>query len=338
VSELIWEPLQALCESAEQIFIVPDGELALLNFGALPVGENEYLLERPVLLHLLSAERDLLQDTRKPARPQIQWLAMANPEFDRAAASEATAVQVAFRGERSECADFQALRFQPLPVSAQEITDIRKLWSKSASTQLLVGDAASEANFKQLAPKSGTIHLATHGFFLGSQGGASAGPLRGVGGMRPSADAPICHDLNPLLLSGLALAGANARAEREGQAEDGVLTAEEIAALDLSQTEWAVLSACDTGVGDIRSGEGVMGLRRAFQVAGARTVIMSLWSVQEDFARDWMTALYRSRLRDRSSTAEAVRSASREALEQARRTHNAHPFYWAAFVASGDWR
>ena len=86
---------------------------------------------------------------------------------------------------------------------------------------------------------------------------------------------------NPLLLSGLALAGANRRAT-SGDGEDGILTAEEVGALDLGGVEWAVLSACDTGLGEIRAGEGVFGLRRAFQVAGVRTVIMSLWSVQDE--------------------------------------------------------
>jgi CHAT domain-containing protein len=99
-----------------------------------------------------------------------------------------------------------------------------------------------------------------------------------------------------------------------------------------------VLSACDTGLGDVRAGEGVLGLRRAFQVAGARTLIMSLWSVEDDAARAWMTSLYTARLRDGRPTAEAVRIATLAALARSRRAGNAHPFFWAAFVAAGDWR
>jgi CHAT domain-containing protein len=144
---------------------------------------------------------------------------------------------------------------------------------------------------------------------------------------------------NPLLLSGLVLAGANHRSAAGAEEDDGILTAEEIAALDLSGVEWAVLSACDTGVGDIRAGEGVFGLRRAFQVAGVGTLIMSLWSVEDEATREWMTALYEARLERRLDTAEAVREASLSVLRRHREAgESTHPFYWAGFVAAGDWR
>ena len=103
--------------------------------------------------------------------------------------------------------------------------------------------------------------------------------------------------------------------------------------------EWAVLSACDTGVGDIRAGEGVFGLRRAFQIAGAGTVIMSLWSVDDRATRDWMRALYEARLVEELDTAECVRDASLTLLNRRREEgESTHPFYWGAFVAAGDWR
>ncbi len=142
---------------------------------------------------------------------------------------------------------------------------------------------------------------------------------------------------SPLLLTGLVFAGANLKG-RSGR-DDGILTAEEIAGLNLRGTEWAVLSACDTGLGEIRAGEGVFGLRRAFQIAGVRTVIMSLWSVDDQATREWMNALYRGRLQERLDTVAAVRNASLSVL-QGRRSKglSTHPFYWAAFVAAGDWR
>jgi len=142
-----------------------------------------------------------------------------------------------------------------------------------------------------------------------------------------------------LLLSGVALAGANRRVSSGSAADDGVLTAEEVASLDLSGVEWAVLSACETGVGEVRPGEGILGLRRAFQVAGARTVVMSLWAVEDRAARDWMRALYEGRLQRQLSSAEAVQSASLTLLRQRRAGgQSTEPFYWAAFVAVGDWR
>ena len=142
-----------------------------------------------------------------------------------------------------------------------------------------------------------------------------------------------------MLLSGLALAGANRRAQAKPDEDDGILTAEEVASLDLSGVEWAVLSACDTGVGEIKAGEGVFGLRRAFQVAGARTVVMSLWSVEDQATRAWMRALYEGRFQRKLSTADAVHQASLAVLRDRRANgQSTHPFFWAAFVAAGDWR
>jgi CHAT domain-containing protein len=140
-------------------------------------------------------------------------------------------------------------------------------------------------------------------------------------------------------ISGLALAGANHHEGVTPRHDDGVLTAEEILALDLRGVEWAVLSACETGAGDVVSNEGVLGLRRAFAIAGARTVIMSLWSVDDASTRQWMTALYRHRLAERRTTVEAIRDAALDVLRERRaRGQSTHPFYWAAFVANGDWR
>jgi CHAT domain-containing protein len=205
------------------------------------------------------------------------------------------------------------------------------------------GGAADEATFKRLAPGRRVIHLATHGFFLdlrcapGGEGGT-----RGVMGLVPAASGPEPSSPpgeNPLLLSGLALAGANLRDQAEAGDEDGVLTADEIAALDLSGTEWAVLSACGTGLGEVAAGEGVLGLRRAFLAAGTRTVFTSLWSVRDKPTREWMAALYRHRLLDGAGTAEAARAASLDLLRSRRaQGRSTHPFEWAAFLAAGDWR
>ena len=142
---------------------------------------------------------------------------------------------------------------------------------------------------------------------------------------------------SPLLFSGLALAGANHRAEAGQGEDDGILTAEEVSALDLSGTDWAVLSGCDTGLGEIGKSEGVFGLQRAFRVAGARTVIMSLWNVQDEGTRRWMSALYRARLEGHLGSAASVRRAQVEVLRERRKAHlDTHPFHWAAFLATGS--
>jgi CHAT domain-containing protein len=144
---------------------------------------------------------------------------------------------------------------------------------------------------------------------------------------------------NPLILSGLALAGATHRESAGPGEEDGILTAEEVASLDLSGVDWAVLSACLSGSGRIITGEGVFGLRRAFLIAGARTIITSLWAVEDEATKMWMKRLYEARFRDGKPTAECVREASLRTINELRRRRKStHPFYWAGFVAAGDWR
>ncbi len=102
--------------------------------------------------------------------------------------------------------------------------------------------------------------------------------------------------------------------------------------------EWAVLSACESGLGEVRAGEGVLGLRRAFEIAGAGSLILSLWAVDDASTRDWMRALYEARGRG-APTAACVREASRATLAGRRaRGSSSHPYYWGAFVATGDWR
>ena len=134
---------------------------------------------------------------------------------------------------------------------------------------------------------------------------------------------------NPLLRSGLALAGANRL--RSGQ-DDGVLTALEVAGLDLAGTELAVLSACETGVGAVQNGEGVYGLRRALVLAGVRTQIASLWKVDDAATKDLMIDYYR-RLQAGAGRSQALREAQLAMLKSPTR---AHPYYWASFIAIGE--
>jgi CHAT domain-containing protein len=248
------------------------------------------------------------------------------------------------RGSSVEtCGSLQAASFQPLEGTLQEVRALSDIWTSnpvtgSEGTRILVGREANEARFKREAPGSRVLHLATHGFFL--NGTCPAGPsgTRAVGGVAKSGGRPLRLD-NPLRLAGLALAGANRRASARPDEDEGILTAQEVASLNLEGVEWAVLSACDTGVGEIKAGEGASGLRRAFQVAGARTVIMSLWSVDDQATRDWMRALYEGRFQQKLSTADAVQAANLAMLRARRSTgQSTEPFYWAAFVAVGDWR
>jgi CHAT domain-containing protein/tetratricopeptide (TPR) repeat protein len=329
----IWDPLATALAGATRIFIVPDGQLNVVNFAALPASAGHFLADEPVLLHYVSTERDLAMPAATAASSGL--LAVGGATFDgQTMTPETTAA-------RSACEEFSRMRFPALPGSRREVVDITRTWPDASAPDVTVlsGAAATETAVKRAAAGRRVVHLATHGFFLGGECIPGVSGTRGVGGLarRPAASASDTD--NPLLLSGLALAWANRRDKARTSEDDGILTAEEIAGLNLQGTEWAVLSACDTGLGEIKAGEGVFGLRRAFQVAGARTVIMSLWSVEDTSARVWMRALYDGRFRQQRSTSDAVREASRTVLAARRaRGQSTHPFFWAGFVAAGDWR
>jgi len=330
----IWDPLAANVAGTTRTFIVADGALTLVNFAALPDAEGRYLVEGKSVIHYLSTERDLVSPAGATTRNTL--LAVGGAAFG----GRVSASTVSASLRRAGCQGFGALQFEDLPGSRREASEIVRSWSEHdpGTVTLLSGLAATETAVKRDLGGHRVVHLATHGFFLGADCTPAVQKTRGVGGLTTQTKRSPTVD-NPLLLSGLAFAGANRPRKPGTDEDDGILTAEEIAALNLQGTEWAVLSACDTGLGAIAAGEGVLGLRRAFQVAGARTVIMSLWSVEDRAAMDWMRALYDGRLRRGLDTAAAVRDASLSVLAQRRaRRASTHPFYWAGFVASGDWK
>jgi CHAT domain-containing protein len=201
----------------------------------------------------------------------------------------------------------------PLPGARGEARDVAARARPGERTLVLLGERADEANFKRLAPTFEVLHLATHAVYREIP---SSGPL---------AD-------DPLQLAAVALSSGGT------DSDDGLLSAEEIASLDLEGVKWAVLSACATGRGRSVPSEGVLGLRRAFQIAGVRTLIVSLWPVEDEATRGFMRRLYDARREGENSTA-AVREASRELLSEERHVLGAsHPYFWGGFVAVGDWR
>jgi CHAT domain-containing protein len=194
----------------------------------------------------------------------------------------------------------------------------------------LIGARATETAIKgKRAPR--VLHIATHGFFLHDQTlqRRPPGGLAQIGGSG-SVFGPSLSTENPLLRSGLALAGAN---RRESGAQDGILTALEVAGLDLWGTELVVLSACDTGRGKVVVGEGVYGLRRALVIAGAESQLVSLWEVDDEATRELMEAYY-ARLAAGEGRSEALR---RVQLEMLGSEEYSHPYYWASFIPIGAW-
>ena len=328
---LAWDPVVPALRSAKTVFIVPDDRLALVSFATLPSGDG-YLLESGPTFHYLSSERDVLR--LAPAASSARGLlAIGGPDFDATVGAQQAPGRDVYRGPVAACGSLQKLSFEPLPGAAIEAEEIAKLWRGARIDEPVViwtGGQASETELKRNSSRYSAIHLATHGFFTPNDCGQ--GESGGGAEVEPAID--------PLLSSGVALAGANKRHEvaAESDRDDGMLTAEEVASIDLSHAEWVVLSTCGSGLGKVTDGEGVIGLRRAFQVAGAGTLVMSLWNVRDVETREFMLGLYAARLAG-SSTADAMRSAALEVLAFKRKTGRAtHPHDWGAFVAAGAWR
>jgi CHAT domain-containing protein len=304
----IWGPLRPALQGARLAFVVPDGMLNLIPFAALPVG-NGYLVDHGPVIAMLSSERDLIPAEAAPKKTGL--LAIGSPEFEQAAL---VTQGPPLRGAPMDCEAFSEMQFGPLPASLGEVRDISttwKKWNQQEPADLLTGSEATRARFLEVAPTARVLHVATHAFVLDK----------------------ACGKGNPLLHSGLVFAGAN----HDRQAS--VLTAQQIASLDLDGVDWAVLSACSTGNGELHDGEGVLGLVRSFRVAGAKTVVMTLWQVDDEIARRFMRSLYAERFARHQTSADAAWLATRTLLaEQRAAGKSTHPWYWAGFVASGAWQ
>ncbi len=313
----IFAPVQVHLGNTSHVLISPDSQLNLVPFAALVDGQNRYLVETYTLTYLTSG-RDLLRSPHS-APSQQPPVVFANPDFETADAQGVIWVASASRGG-ARSPDMGSLRFGPLAGSALEVEAIRP-WLGEEAVVLTEANATENA-LKQVQGPS-ILHLATHGFFL--QDVPVPPPDTGAGPLPQSA-----HRVeNPLLRSGLALAGFN---QRDSDGEDGVLTALEVASLNLRGTRLVVLSACETGLGDVADGEGVYGLRRAFVLAGAESLLMSLWQVGDRRTADLMQQYY-ERLGQGSGRSEALRQVQLAALQN---PADRHPYYWAAFFLSGQ--
>lgn len=298
-----------------EILIAPDGALNVIPFSALVDAKGEFLLKTYNFTYLTSG-RDLM---RLAVRTKAQGggVMFADPAFDATQkAPKAGGAQT--RGRRSS--DLASLLWPPLPGTAKEADEVEK------KMKLVVyrKEQATETTLKQVrGPR--VLHLATHGFFLPDETPpvAKEAENRAVPTQGP---APTGE--NPLLRSGLAFAGAN---KLESGNDDGILTAMEATGLDLWGTKLVVLSACETGVGKVTNGDGVYGLRRALVIAGAESLVMSLWQVDDEATKELMVGYY-GRLGAQKPRSTALRETQ---LDIASRKGYAHPFYWASFVPAG---
>lgn len=346
VDEKVMRPVRALLGQTRFVFISPDGALNLIPFAALVDEHDRYLVEQYTFSYLTSG-RDLLRlQFKQPNRQEA--LVVANPDFGektktgsaRQRGLQYRSGKLAATGEGSVLADYY---FPPLPGTADQARALKAILKDAT---VLTQARATEAALKQVSSPR-ILHITTHGFFLENQQPVSEGkPLPGA-----MTSAPVTGLIeNPLLRSGLALAGANL--DKGSAEDDGILTAQEAAGLDLWGTKLVVLAACDTGVGEVKNGEGVYGLRRALVLAGSETQVMSLWPVSDMGTRDLMIEYYQ-RLLEGQGRSEALRQVQLRMLNFDSRTLTqsgtkrlnrkatpkkyTHPFYWASFIQSGEW-
>jgi CHAT domain-containing protein len=297
----LMQPLRAHWGSARRLFLSPDGLLNLIPVGAL-VDERGQELLRNYELRYLTSGRDLLRlEVKRQSTDDI--LIIGAPDYDNSgAASNKRSGQVSRDLPVGE-------RYKALPSAVAEAQAVK---SRFPQAQMLLGAAATESAVKQ-AQRPTILHLITHGVFLPDQNAEKEYVLE-----------------NPLLRSWLALAGAN---QRKSGNEDGILTAYEAAALDLWGTKLVTLSACETGIGEIKNGEGVFGLRRALVLAGAETQLTSLWKVN-DLVTSKLMKRYYAKLAAGAGRAEALRHVQ---LEMLKSKANQSPYYWAGFITIGEW-
>ena len=328
VDREVMQPVRKLLGMTRRVFLSPDGALNLIPFAALVDEQNRYLVQRYSFRYLTSG-RDLLKLKEKIQSKRATML-LADPDFGEASKVGDTAT--------ASIADESALSgfyFSRLAQTELEVKELKKLFPQA---EVLTGARATEAVLKQASGPM-ILHIATHGFFLddmvkleevprGEQTRLMVRRRKGRSGNSESEQAEL---INPLMRSGLGLAGANIR--NGGEGNDGILTALEATGLDLWGTKLVVLSACDTGVGEVKNGDGVYGLRRALVLAGSESQMMSLWPVSDTGTRELMIDYYKQ-LKAGQGRSEALRQAQLKMLANPKRRH---PFYWASFIQSGEW-
>lgn len=310
-----WLPIEAAIKGVEKVYIAADGIYHLLNLNLLQDEKGQFLLEK-YEIHRLYATAELLEEKQAAKRKENQIVLMGNPKFDmdrKTLQKQAAMEDVSSYALRSELPTNKRFGFNPLPYSEKEVNEIaailkQKKWQK----QVFVQDKASESVLYQLNAPT-ILHIATHGY----------------------APSQIQKEVNPLLQSGLYFAGAKTTLEIDSLSldnlqNDGILSAYEAATLNLQGTELVVLSACETALGELRSGEGVYGLQRAFKIAGANTLIMSLWKVADAPTQALMASFYKE-LATGKTAYTALREVQLQLLKSDVPTKD-----WGGFVLIGE--
>ncbi|MBL8860479.1 MAG: CHAT domain-containing protein [Planctomycetes bacterium] len=346
----VWDPLLAEVAEAQRVVFVPDDVLHLVPLDALPLDEPGSCLGDRWRVETRLALWDLGR-APGPASTAGSLVALGGAAFNSAPAElddedhMAPAETSAARGAGSSLLRGGAWErgFSPLAHTGPEALEVaelhREVFGEEASALVLERRRASRAALESVAPRARWLHLATHGWFAPEsvRSWTDAEPGTRSSLLAAQSSGEVVRGMSPMLLCGLALAGANLPADDAGHVP-GLVTAEELSALDLSLCRLAVLSACETNVGERRAGQGVASLQKALHMAGAQSVVTSLWRVPDEATRALMLDFYRRLWVERKPAGQALWEAKRF-LRNARDEQGA-PRYavrdWAAWVLSGD--
>jgi CHAT domain-containing protein len=351
--DAFWKPLEPVLGSAKRVYVAPDGVLNQVSLAVVPLGDGRLLSDR-LDLRILNGTADLLrsstiaqsntavlignpkfslsaheqqQEVASLNRPQqgagAQVLAVQSSEF--IGPSTKPLSRGLLRGNSDGACEGDMNVVPTLPGTENEVRDVFSRLQQQgwALPPPLTGSNALEEAVKRVHHPR-VLHIATHGFFLPDP--PSRGQQNSLGGD------------DPMLRSGLLLAGAARSICGASPAEgldDGVLTAYEASLLDLQGTELVVLSACETGLGATRAGEGVFGLRRAFAEAGADSLLISMWQVPDEETTRLMSLFYQNWLAGNDKQS-ALQMAQHQLRAELKARNEDHPFYWGAFVLIGQ--
>ncbi|MBU0764185.1 MAG: CHAT domain-containing protein [Bacteroidetes bacterium] len=332
----IWKPVHPYLEGVNKLYYSPSGLLHKISFSAIPVDKDNELIELYSMQHMSTTA--LLTHDRDPFEISEKYNALlyGGILYD----LDPNSVGKAAKKFKVENEDYfirdrsfdwsDSLRrggsWSYLPGTKEEVLDIDSLFNKyNVSTQVHTGEQAVEESFKYAGVKMPEIiHIATHGFFFPEKKEVKKERFMNYTNTSTT-------ELNPdeaMMRSGLLFAGANSTwkgiTPPEG-AEDGILTAYEVSKMNLTNTKLVVMSACETGLGDIKGGEGVYGLQRAFKLAGAEYIIMSLWQIPDEQTVELMNLFYGNWLKG-----EDIREAFYAAQKEMGLKYE--PYFWAAFV------
>jgi CHAT domain-containing protein/Tfp pilus assembly protein PilF len=314
-----WKPLEQALQGVDKVYLSADGVFNKVNVATLfnPL-TKKYLVEQFSIV-LVSNSKELVS-TVPPTAPARSAALFGNPEFGKGPGTQSAGGSHT-RGMSNLARGIIGGGIPDLPGTLDEITQLSSFLKQGDwETNVYLGGAATEVALKTQS-NPGVLHIATHGFFVETADEQEA--VVSGGDLAQSAQ-------NPLLRSGLVLAGAGKFLIEKGPAgEDGVLTAYEAMNLTLDKTDLVVLSACETGAGEVRNGEGVYGLQRAFLLAGASNMLMSLWKVDDQATQELMLQFYKD-LHTMKDKAQAFRNTQLEI----KKIHP-EPYYWGSFVMIG---